>query len=663
MKSLTLSTIALVCFCLLPLQVWGTKPKPSPVKDSELIVAIKEFHNAEAEAKKDRSARDDVRRSAIKRNIELSSRMNINALLKQGADFNTEKDQMGKTALMWLVKDNARIFSLPLCPVSTLLDRITKDKNLQLETTDNQGNTALIWAAKETTPITFGHSDNVEIIKALITRGAKVDAQNQQGETALMWAVSKGSELVCTTLIEQGKANVNLKDTQGDTAPMRLIISAIEKQSKALPSKKTDKKAPKTYKEGLDAELAPLKNAWSAWHKEVSHYSEIAEILVKAGANINLENNKQQTALTLIADYENAALNVPKSFWLNLLPSQKLLEAVLEGVRTAEDLQALKAINFPAGKPQELVQERIAQLEKQLGTKQQDATAAAKQQNTNDETALLKYAKDGNLDAIIAILQKNPNVNLETKDNDGNTPLTLAAKYWHGTSMQFLHLIGATTESAQSEHEEWAEAGGIYGLRFIYNEKTDNVIGAYLEQAKQGERITDRQKIQQIGNSCKLIEAVLKSDITKVTQLLQGQPKPDLNIVSWVSDNTPLMLAIKQAKPALGGLTGKDTEIALALIEAGADVNAQDLDGSTILDKAIQWNNTKIITALKAKGAKNATEAQKAQQEVGKTAYNPEVEGQEEEEEDEGEEETGTGGSGPGASAEKVVPPAAVAAV
>jgi len=64
--------------------------------------------------------------------------------------------------------------------------------------------------------------------------------------------------------------------------------------------------------------------------------------------------------------------------------------------------------------------------------------------------------------------------------------------------------------------------------------------------------------------------------------------------------NTALMEAIKNAKPGFGGLTGAHTEIALTLIEAGADTKIKNNAGQTALDiaKSPEVNNSKIIERL-----------------------------------------------------------------
>ena len=82
-----------------------------------------------------------------------------------------------------------------------------------VNTSDNNGNTALIWAAFK------GHAN---IVILLLNRGADVNATNNDGITALMWAAENGHTHVVRSLLDNG-ADVNATNNYRDTA---LIFAA-----------------------------------------------------------------------------------------------------------------------------------------------------------------------------------------------------------------------------------------------------------------------------------------------------------------------------------------------------------------------------------------------------------------------------------------------------
>ncbi len=58
---------------------------------------------------------------------------------------------------------------------------------------------------------------HVDIVKFLLSKGAKIDAQTKWGKTALMWASQYGRMAVVDVLTRAG-ADPTIKDNKGDTA-------------------------------------------------------------------------------------------------------------------------------------------------------------------------------------------------------------------------------------------------------------------------------------------------------------------------------------------------------------------------------------------------------------------------------------------------------------
>jgi ankyrin repeat protein len=74
-------------------------------------------------------------------------------------------------------------------------------RGIPIDSIDNEGHTALHWAAY------IGHEG---LVRLLVKQQAHIDQQDDQGFTPLHWAASKGNRTVARTLIELG-ASTDLK--------------------------------------------------------------------------------------------------------------------------------------------------------------------------------------------------------------------------------------------------------------------------------------------------------------------------------------------------------------------------------------------------------------------------------------------------------------------
>ena len=101
------------------------------------------------------------------------------------------------------LRDAAKVGDVAL--VSRLLD-----KGSDIESKDNTGETALIWAARQ---------GQTEVVKLLLDRGADIEAKNEDGYTALI--LSSKSEVV-KLLLDRG-ANIEAKDKDGETASSKAV--------------------------------------------------------------------------------------------------------------------------------------------------------------------------------------------------------------------------------------------------------------------------------------------------------------------------------------------------------------------------------------------------------------------------------------------------------
>eukprot|EP00434_Breviolum_minutum_P032768 symbB.v1.2.028979.t1/scaffold2981.1/size65978/4 len=118
----------------------------------------------------------------------------VGELIDAKADVNVQ-DENGYTALMWAIIN----FNADLHLKGRSFDRLS-----------------LNWGVKTTDLY------RTEIVKELINAKADLNLKDKNGDTALMWAAKKGHREIVKELIS-AKADLNLKDKDGNTA---LILAA-----------------------------------------------------------------------------------------------------------------------------------------------------------------------------------------------------------------------------------------------------------------------------------------------------------------------------------------------------------------------------------------------------------------------------------------------------
>ncbi len=192
----------------------------------------------------------------------------VEALLSAGADVNA-KDKAGATALMLASRGGSRpalvkhllsagadvdalnnTGSTPLlyacgCPIDDHIEVITEllAKGADVNARNRFGETPLLAACrivpefitvydKRKYPASYPDPDahplantdpdgNLEVVEALLARGADINAKNKGGETALFKAAASGKLNTVRTLLA-GRADINAKNKDGKTALMRV---------------------------------------------------------------------------------------------------------------------------------------------------------------------------------------------------------------------------------------------------------------------------------------------------------------------------------------------------------------------------------------------------------------------------------------------------------
>lgn len=143
---------------------------------------------------------------------------------------------------------------------------LERSAHVDVNVADAEGMTALLWAA---------HSDDLEMVKCLISAGADVKATNRFGGTALHEAATFGDAPMLEALLKAG-ADPNAVRGEGDTALMVAARSGGADAVKVL------------------VEHGATVDATDGWFGETplmmavaENYADVAKILIDHGANVN----------------------------------------------------------------------------------------------------------------------------------------------------------------------------------------------------------------------------------------------------------------------------------------------------------------------------------------------------------------------------------------
>ena len=252
----------------------------------------------------DLKATNDEGENALMKAVELDHRYQpavrlpmIELLIAKGTDVNA-KDKKGATALLHSVvqymSEAGGIISHPEV-VKLLLER-----GAEVGATDESGNNALI--------ITVGEWQTpIEIPGLLLAKGIAVNVQNKQGVTALMVAAEKGKTELVNLLLDHG-GDLNLKDAQGFTVLDYAVNNGQTQLAKTLLSKGAASK--NNYK----SEAEMLVTVTNFALLEAASRTNLAQVKAQldAGADINSRSRLGKTPLMLAVEYGYGRSDVPQ---------------------------------------------------------------------------------------------------------------------------------------------------------------------------------------------------------------------------------------------------------------------------------------------------------------------------------------------------------------
>ena len=266
--------------------------------------------------------------------------------------FNTAIKYKHIELVKWLL-DNYMVADIP---VGALLSAIRNQSSEMVQLLLDHGGTAQVnpTADGETSALMLAsYHGNIEIVKMLLEKGAKVNLQNEKKVSALILAAGQGNVEVLKQLLERG-ADVNLKGEGGSTA---LLSAFLAKQQfmpqwqankvemiKLLLNHDADVKVRDGHHTALSCAIAmksiEIINLLLDKDKDLvnqqdlflgrpysnpitSDSPEILELLLKAGANVkDVQIDKDQTLLWYVRHVSIAKLLIEHGVDVNHLDDE-----------------------------------------------------------------------------------------------------------------------------------------------------------------------------------------------------------------------------------------------------------------------------------------------------------------------------------------------------
>ncbi|WP_338405958.1 ankyrin repeat domain-containing protein [Wolbachia endosymbiont (group A) of Longitarsus flavicornis] len=441
--------------------------------------------------------------------------------------------------------------------------KLLLDRGANIEIQDKFGYTPIFLATQ---------SGKWSVVELLLDRGANIDAQDKEGKTLLHFAASGNNLDMVQFLLNRG-ANIEVQDKFAWTPILSAAQSGKWDVVKLLISNGAKFNNEITY------QGTPL-------HFVVQEGNlDMIRFLLDEGADIESQDKDNKKPLHLAVDTNR--LSVVKL----LLDRGASVNAKDENNKTPLDLAA-------KGDMIELL--KRAQLNQGLSIN----------------------ARDGNLNRVKGLITGG--ANLETKDNNDNTPLHNACNNGHFNVAKYLIEKGASLKAKNKDDKtplELADHKGYINIVEMIKQIQSGLDEELLSAVKNG----DPNKVDDLVSHGASLEV---KDSNGNTLLHYASQNGHLKVVEYLIEkgaslkaknkdgNTPLDLAVKEnikefLKKAQSGLNkellavvnGDDLNRVKALVSQGASLEAKDNSDNTPLHNACNNGHVKVVEYLVEEGA------------------------------------------------------------
>jgi ankyrin repeat protein len=495
-----------------------------------------------------------------------------------------------------------------------------------------QGGTALLWAIpKSNLP------QCAENLRKVLDAGADLESREEHGFTALMLSLDSIDLLPTTTLLIQRGADVNARDSSGNTPLMVGAVGGNLAQLKLL------------LKHGARINDSNGQDLTAVMIAVEKRDREAVRELVKAGADFQAKDFAGHSALTRavwagdagMLEVFRTATPAGRDF-TDLVRREKQEHDVVEStsandatrVRQFLDAGASAESRAPDGHP--LLQIAAIRGESSLVKLLLDHRANANSHGPSGATALMLASARG--DAEIVRLLISAGARLDDRDDEGRPALIYALTTRQPGIVSFLIEGGADVNASDKDGinalavtcltGEWGEvrqllsAGGKETLSSC-SLQAASALGTPAEietLIKSGVDVNAQQKGTQV-TALHIAASAGRTEVVAI--LLRAGADPD---IPDAEGSTPLIRAVEAGKPDVvrallqskvnlnkikgprnfggGGtalhsaINGSQDEIADILIAAGVDIDAVDARGETALMLAARRNDTSLVEKL-----------------------------------------------------------------
>ncbi|XP_075684046.1 uncharacterized protein LOC142652280 [Rhinoderma darwinii] len=383
-----------------------------------------------------------------------------------------------------------------------------------------------------------GHS---AVVKALLQKGAQVDARTKENYTALHIAVENCKPQVVQTLLGFG-AQVQPKGGKDQETPLHIA--------------------------------ARIKDG-----------EKVAEILLRSGADVNVERANGETAMHVAAQYGNI----------------KMIRALMEeGGEVTRQSQASENALHTAVRHCHLPIVEVILNYLTNERSQADAVACVNQPNQEGETSLhlaaavskdMIHIEEEDVKIIRLLLDHDADISTTTSQT-GATPLHYCARMGNeDVLLEMIKHIGSNRKQQIMNRQEKNMKADVYAadiqgqtpLHLAAENDHSEVVKLFLKHRP--ELVTSANMD---GSTCAHIAAA-KGSVAVIKELLKSNMSSVTTARNKTNESTPLHLAA----------SGGHAEVVKVLLEAGASASDEDAEGMSAIHLAAKNGHINVLDVLK----------------------------------------------------------------